>query len=64
MRGRAKHAEIHIHYGDGMADSKLKVPAAKSGTRRNMNTIARLAAMVAGAEAQSSWTAAVAAICW
>ena len=37
--------EIHIHYGDGMADSKLRIPAAKNGTARNMNTVARLVAM-------------------
>jgi uncharacterized protein (DUF1697 family) len=34
--------EIYIHYGDGMADSKLRIPAAKEGTARNMNTIAKL----------------------
>jgi len=34
--------EIYVHYGDGMADSKLKIPAAKTGTARNMNTIATL----------------------
>jgi uncharacterized protein (DUF1697 family) len=39
--------EIYVHYGDGMADSKLKIPAAKSGTARNMNTVAKLAAMAA-----------------
>jgi len=43
--------EIYVHYGDGMADSRLKIPAAKSGTARNMNTIARLADMAAGHEA-------------
>jgi Uncharacterized protein conserved in bacteria len=43
--------EIYVHYGDGMADSRLKIPAAKSGTARNMNTIARLADMAAGREA-------------
>ena len=37
--------EIHIHYGDGMADSKLRIPAAKNGTARNMNTVVRLVAM-------------------
>lgn len=37
--------EIHIHYGDGMADSKLRIPAAKNGTARNMNTVAKLVAM-------------------
>jgi uncharacterized protein (DUF1697 family) len=39
--------EIYVHYGDGMARSKLKIPEARSGTARNMNTIARLAAMAA-----------------
>ena len=39
--------EIYVHYGDGMADSKLKIAAAKSGTARNMNTIPKLAAMAA-----------------
>jgi uncharacterized protein (DUF1697 family) len=37
--------EIYILYTDGMADSKLKVPAATAGTGRNMNTVAKLAAM-------------------
>jgi uncharacterized protein (DUF1697 family) len=37
--------EIYVHYGDGMADSKLKIPAAAAGTGRNMNTIAKLAQM-------------------
>ena len=35
--------EIYVHYGEGMAQSKLVVPAAKAGTARNMNTIATLA---------------------
>lgn len=34
--------EIYVHYGDGMAQSRLKIPAAKAGTARNMNTIAKL----------------------
>jgi uncharacterized protein (DUF1697 family) len=37
--------EIYVHYGDGMGDSKLKIPAAKDGTARNMNTIAKLVEM-------------------
>jgi uncharacterized protein (DUF1697 family) len=37
--------EIYVHYVDGMGDSKLRIPAAKAGTARNMNTVARLAAM-------------------
>jgi uncharacterized protein (DUF1697 family) len=39
--------EIYVHYGDGMADSKLAIPAAKTGTARNMNTVAKLADMAA-----------------
>ncbi|MGA2674773.1 MAG: DUF1697 domain-containing protein [Terracidiphilus sp.] len=37
--------EIYVYYPDGMGDSKLKIPAAKNGTARNMNTIAKLAEM-------------------
>ena len=37
--------EIYVHYGAGMASSKLRIPAAKAGTARNLNTIAKLAAM-------------------
>lgn len=40
--------EIYVYYGDGMADTKLKIPAAKNGTARNMNTVAKLAQMAAG----------------
>ncbi len=36
---------IYIHYGEGMGTSKLKIPAAKAGTARNMNTVAKLAEM-------------------
>jgi uncharacterized protein (DUF1697 family) len=39
--------EIYIHYGEGMAKSKLVVPSAKAGTARNMNTVAALAKMAA-----------------
>ena len=35
--------EIYVHYGNGMAHTKLKIPAAKTGTARNMNTVATLA---------------------
>jgi uncharacterized protein (DUF1697 family) len=34
---------IFVYYPDGMRRSKLRIPAAKSGTARNMNTVARLA---------------------
>ncbi len=33
---------IYVHYGAGMADSKLKIPAASKGTARNMNSVAAL----------------------
>jgi uncharacterized protein (DUF1697 family) len=35
--------EIYVAYGAGMARSKLKIPIARSGTARNMNTVATLA---------------------
>ncbi|HQV03378.1 MULTISPECIES: DUF1697 domain-containing protein [unclassified Novosphingobium] len=35
--------EIFIDYDEGMGTSKLAVPAAKSGTARNMNTVRKLA---------------------
>lgn len=34
--------EIYIHYGDGIGTSKLRIPAAKDGTARNINTVAAL----------------------
>jgi uncharacterized protein (DUF1697 family) len=37
--------EIYVHYASGMADSRLKIAAAVAGTARNMNTVAKLAAM-------------------
>jgi uncharacterized protein (DUF1697 family) len=37
--------ELYVHYGEGMAQSKLKIPAAKTGTARNMNTVAKLVEM-------------------
>jgi uncharacterized protein (DUF1697 family) len=39
--------EIYVHYPSGMGRSKLRIPAAKAGTARNMNTVARLAEMAA-----------------
>jgi uncharacterized protein (DUF1697 family) len=41
--------EIYVHYGAGMGRSKLRIPAAKTGTGRNMNTVAKLAEMAAKA---------------
>jgi uncharacterized protein (DUF1697 family) len=39
--------EIYVHYGDGMGQSKLVISAAKTGTARNLNTVATLAKMAA-----------------
>jgi uncharacterized protein (DUF1697 family) len=37
--------EIYVWYGEDMAGTKLRIPAAAQGTARNMNTVAKLAAM-------------------
>ncbi|MEO8747992.1 MAG: DUF1697 domain-containing protein [Rhodanobacter sp.] len=37
--------EIYVHYGAEMGQSKLKIRAAKTGTARNMNTVAKLVEM-------------------
>ena len=38
---------IYVDYHDGMADTRLRIPAAKLGTARNLNTVIKLAAMTA-----------------
>ena len=45
---RLGRREIYVCYGDGMADSKLRIPASATGTARNINTVAKLAAMADG----------------
>jgi uncharacterized protein (DUF1697 family) len=42
---RLGEREIYIHYPNGQERSKLKLPAAKAGTARNINTVAKLAEM-------------------
>jgi len=37
--------EIYVFYGEGMGESRLRIPAAASGTARNMNTVTKLAGM-------------------
>ena len=39
--------EIYVAYPDGIGNSRLSIPAAKLGTARNMNTIAKLTQMAA-----------------
>jgi uncharacterized protein (DUF1697 family) len=41
---------IYIAYGAGIADSKLKMPLLKQGTARNMNSVVRIAELLAGME--------------
>ncbi|NIJ08191.1 uncharacterized protein (DUF1697 family) [Sphingomonas vulcanisoli] len=41
-----KH-ELFIHFPTGQADSRLRLPAMKTGTARNMNTVMKLAEMAA-----------------
>jgi len=48
IRGRADEEvrlgkqEIYVYYPSRMGKSKLQIPAAKSGTARNLNTVAKL----------------------
>ena len=44
---RLGRREIYVHYPSGQGKSKLVIAAAKSGTARNMNTVATLAEMAA-----------------
>lgn len=39
---RLGRREIFVHYPSGQGRSKLRIPAAKTGTARNMNTVAKL----------------------
>jgi len=45
--------EIYIHFPQGSGTSKLKLPALKPGTARNLNTVRKLAEMAAEIEAQA-----------
>ncbi len=40
--------EIYVHYPSGMGKSKLKIAASKTGTARNLNTVAKLTEIVSG----------------
>jgi len=42
--------EIYVHYPSGQGESKLRIPAAVSGTARNMNSVAKLAELAKVAE--------------
>lgn len=38
--------EFHVHYPEGLGRSRLRIPAARDGTARNINTLRRLVAMI------------------
>jgi uncharacterized protein (DUF1697 family) len=44
---RVGKRELFVFYPDGMAKTRLRLLAEKTGTARNMNTVAKLAAMAA-----------------
>lgn len=44
---RPGRREVYVRYPEGMADSKLLIPAAAAGTARNLNTVAALVRMSA-----------------
>ncbi|OHV85661.1 DUF1697 domain-containing protein [Ensifer sp. LCM 4579] len=46
--------EIFIHYPNGSGRSKLKLPALKAGTARNLNTVRKLAELAAAMEDEES----------
>ncbi len=39
---------IYVSYGEGIGKTRLKLPAVKQGTARNMNSVARIAELLAG----------------
>jgi uncharacterized protein (DUF1697 family) len=41
---------IYVSYGEGIGKSKLKLPAIKKGTARNMKSVAKIADLLAGME--------------
>jgi uncharacterized protein (DUF1697 family) len=45
---RLGNREIYVRYGENMGRPKLKIPAARAGTARNINTVSKLAEMAAG----------------
>ena len=44
---RLGERELFVLYPDGMANTRLRIPSEKHGTKRNMNTVAKLAEMAA-----------------
>lgn len=45
---RIGKAELYVHYPDGIGESRLRIPAAKTGTARNINTIHKMVGLSQG----------------
>ena len=41
---------IYVSYGEGIGKTRLKLPAVKMGTARNMNSVGKIAELLAGME--------------
>ena len=41
---------LYVSYGEGIGKTKLKLPAVKRGTARNMNSVSKIADLLAGME--------------
>lgn len=41
---------LYVSYGEGIGKTRLKLPAVKQGTARNMNSVAKMAALLAEME--------------
>ena len=41
---------LYVSYGEGIGKTRLKLPAIKQGTARNMNSVAKIAELLAGME--------------
>jgi uncharacterized protein (DUF1697 family) len=41
---------LYVSYGEGIGRTRLKLPAVKQGTARNMNSVAKMAKLLAGME--------------
>lgn len=46
--------EIYVHYPNGSGPSKMKLPALKTGTARNLNTVRKLAELAHAMEADEA----------
>ena len=50
---RLGRRQLFVFYPDGMAKSRLRLPAERTGTARNLNTVAKLAELARGIDQQA-----------